>query len=155
MKAFTTRLKEVDDKKSALKKLLVEENRMLYKSFSGEIKKLEQRNHDNDSKIELYKRKLISLKEDKRELAEALREERSKSRLTIKQLLDDAEQVMMDAKGIKEAANATIHLERQHATSVEAAASELLATERQWAAVLMCKEQQNNACQITECESFI
>jgi hypothetical protein len=83
VKAFNIWMKELNDEKSALKKLLVEENRLLYKSFSGEIKKLEKRNNQNDSKIERYKRKLVLLKEDNRELAAVLHDERKKSRLTI------------------------------------------------------------------------
>jgi hypothetical protein len=90
--------------------LLVEENRTLYKSFSAKVKKLEQCNQNNDTKIELYKRKLELLKEDDKELAAVLQDERRKSRLTIAQLLDDAERVIMEAKGIKLAANATVNL---------------------------------------------
>ncbi len=40
------------------------------------------------------------LKEDNKELAAALQDKRSSSRLTIGQLLDDAERVIMEAKGM-------------------------------------------------------
>ena len=64
VKAFNIRIKEVKNKNSALKKLCVEENMMLHKSFSGEIKKLDQRNSENNTKLECCKRKLVLLKED-------------------------------------------------------------------------------------------
>ena len=132
MKAFQTRLKDVEEESSTMKKFLIKENRTLYKSFSAEVKKLEQRNQNNDTKIKQYKRKLELLKEDNKELAAALQDKRRKSRLTIAQLLDDAERVIMEAKGIKQAADATINLYRQN----------------------LRKKRQYHACQITKRESF-
>ncbi len=44
VKAFQTRLRDVEEESSAMKKSLIKENRTLYKSFSAEVKKLEQRN---------------------------------------------------------------------------------------------------------------
>jgi hypothetical protein len=69
VKAFQTRLKDVKEESSAMKKLLIKENRTLYKSFSAEVKKLEQHNQVNDIKIEQYKSKLGLLKEDNKESA--------------------------------------------------------------------------------------
>ncbi len=71
-----------------------------------------------------------------------LQDKRKKSRLTIKQLIDDAEWVMMDAQGIEQAANAAIHFERQNTSNVKAAVSELLDVERQRTAEIIRKEQE-------------
>jgi hypothetical protein len=109
---FKTKLKNVEDESSASKKSLIEENSSLYKSFSAEVRKLEERNNNNNIKIEQHQRKVVLLKEHNNDLAAALQVERSKSRLAIEQLLDDAEQVMMEAKGIEQAANATVQLAR-------------------------------------------
>ena len=73
---------------------------------------MEKRNNNNSIKIEQHQRKVVLLKERNADLAAALQAERSKSRMTIEQLLDDAEQVVMEAKGIEQAANAAINLER-------------------------------------------
>ncbi len=64
--------------------------------------------------MEKYQRDLILLKRDNKDLAAALHDERSKSRLTIAQLLDDAEQVMTEALSIEQAANATVNSERKN-----------------------------------------
>ena len=55
---------------------------------------------------------MVLLKEHNKELAAALQVEKTKSRLAIEQLLDEAEEVMMEAKGIERAANTTVNLER-------------------------------------------
>lgn len=112
MKEFQTKLKNVIDDSIRSKKSLIEENRSLCKSFSAEVRKLEERNNKNNIKIEQHQRKVVLLKEHNKDLAAALQVERSKSRLTIEQLLDEAEEVMMEAKGIERAANATANSER-------------------------------------------
>lgn len=103
-KSLHTRLKEADEEQSALEKTLIKEKRVVVKSLSREVKKFEQRNHDNDTtikklkqhnirkdaRIEHFKRKLMLVKERNRELSAALQAERSKSRLTIEKLIDDA-----------------------------------------------------------------
>ena len=112
MEEFKTTLKNVEDKTRASKKSIVEENFSVCKSFSAEVKKLEERNNKNDIKIEQHQRKVVLLKEHNKDLAASLQVERSKSRLAIEQLLDDAEDVMMEAKAIERAANNTVDLER-------------------------------------------
>ena len=112
MEEFKTTLKNVEDKTRASKKSIVEENFSVCKSFSAEVKKLEERNNKNDIKIEQHQRKVVLLKEHNKDLAASWQVERSKSRLAIEQLLDDAEQVMMEAKGIEQAANVTVQLAR-------------------------------------------
>jgi hypothetical protein len=125
---------------------------MLHKSFGSEIKKLEQQNIESDTKIEGYKRKLLSLKDDIKKLVAAMQDERRNSRLTIQQLLDNAEQIMLEAKDMEDAANdAAIDLEKQHALNVEASASELLDTDTQRSVELIHKEQQYDASQLTRC----
>ena len=111
-KEFKTKLKNVEDESSASKKSLIEENRSLCKSFSAEVRKLEERNNIHDIKIEQHQRKVVLLKEHNKELVAALQVEKTKSRLAIEQLLDEAEEVMMEAKGIERAANTTVNLER-------------------------------------------
>ena len=101
MKEFQTKLKNIIDDSIRGKKALIEENRSLCKFFSAEVRKLEERNNKNDIKIEQHQRKVVLLKEHNKDLAAALQAERSKSRLTIEQLLDEADEVMMEAKGIK------------------------------------------------------
>ena len=126
MKEFKTELKNVVDDSMRSKKSLIEENRSLCKSFSAEVRKLEERNNINDIKIEQHQRKVALLKEHNKELAAALQVEKTKSRLAIEQLLDEAEEVMMEAKGIEQAAKMTVsserlqlHKERQyHATQI-------------------------------------
>jgi len=91
VKEFNTKLKKVEDESSASKKLLAEENRSLRNSFRAEVRKMEKRNNNNSIKIEQHQRKVVLLKESNADLAAALKAERSKSRMTIEQLLDDAE----------------------------------------------------------------
>ena len=90
-----------------------------------------------------------------KEVDGGLQEERRKSRVTTKQLLDNAKRVMMEAEVIKQADSETVHLERQHAASVDAVVSDLIDAERQRATDLLHEEQQYNACQITGCKSYI
>ena len=118
---------------SASKKLLAEENRSLRNSFGTEVRKMEKRNNNNSIKIEQHQRKVVLLKESNADLAAALQAERSKSRMTIEQLLDDAEQVVMEAKGIEQAANAAINLERLN----------------------LHKERQYHASQMTQSKSLV
>lgn len=133
VKEFNTKLKKVEDESSASKKLLAEENRSLRNSFGAEVRKMEKRNNNNSIKIEQHQRKVVLLKERNADLAAALQAERSKSRMTIEQLLDDAEQVVMEAKGIEQAANAAINLERLN----------------------LHKERQYHASQMTQSKSLV
>ena len=109
MREHNTRLKKVKEDSSASKKSLIEENRTLFKSFSAEVKKLEQMNQHNNTKIKNYQKKLITLKWDNKALAAVLHDEGSKSRLTIAQLFDDAERVIMEAEGVEQATDATVN----------------------------------------------
>ncbi len=70
---------------------------------------MEQTNQHNNTKIKNYQRKLISLKRDTKALAAVLHDEGIKSKLTVAQLFDDAEQVIMEAEGIEQAADATVN----------------------------------------------
>ena len=133
VKEFNTKLKKVEDESSASKKLLAEENRSLRNSFGAEVRKMEKRNNNNSIKIEQHQRKVVLLKERNADLAAALQAERSKSRMTIEQLLDDAEQVVMEAKGIEQVANAAINLERLN----------------------LHKERQYHASQMTQSKSLV
>ena len=74
----------------------------LCKSYSAEVRRLEQSKNYSNIKIQHHQRKVV-LKEQNKDLAAALQDKRSKSRPTIQQLLDDAEQVMMEALGIQQA----------------------------------------------------
>ena len=75
----------------------------LCKSYSAEVRRLEQSKNYSNIKIQHHQRKVVMLKEQNKDLAAALQDKRSKSRPTIQQLLDDAEQVMMEALGIQRA----------------------------------------------------
>lgn len=154
-KSLHTRLKEADEEQSALEKTLIKEKRVVVKSLSHEVKKFEQRNHDNDTtikkskqhnirkdaRIEHFKRKLMLVKERNRELSAALQAERSKSRLTIEKLIDDAECVMIEAQGLVHDAG-------------QAAAREILESERRKASEELHRERQYNASQMTQRKSL-
>jgi hypothetical protein len=54
VKTYETRLKDAEEEGRAMKKMLIEENRMFFKSFSAKVNKLEQTNQNNDTKMEKY-----------------------------------------------------------------------------------------------------
>ncbi len=99
--------------KSPLKK---EDKRML-KAEVAKVAELQNQNAQLYKGVDLTQKKLTSLKDNKCKLVMALQVEKEKSRLTIAQLFNDIEVVMVEyqqgVKSTKAAANVMVLLERQ------------------------------------------
>ena len=103
---------------------------------------LEKKVEESVQDVQLKVKKIQNLKKEVRQLSDALRSEKEKSRLTIQKLVDDVEDAIADSIDIKEDAN-------QKMSSAELA----MFKEKEKAQKAMKKEREYNSYTIASCKS--
>ena len=151
-KDWHLRLKEVGEEKRTLKIKLTEENRLMHKSYSAEVKKRElleakavqleaKAVHDND--------KITNLKRANNQLMLDIRRERKVSNIIIDEAMGEARRLSADAFKMIVKANETILTERNRANQMIMTernhANEMRITEHNKAAARLHKERSHHS----------
>ncbi len=125
---------------SAPKSPLKSEYKRMLKAEEVKVGELIEENTQLQKDVDAGKRMVVSVKEDNQRLADALQDEKRKSRVTIAKLLEDAEVVM-------EESNNTL----KQAKIMEVAADALVVMERQRGVEMLHQERVYNATQVAGC----
>ncbi len=128
---------------SAPKSPLKSEYKRMLKAEVAKVGELIVENTQLQKDVDAGKRMVVSVKGDNRRLADALQDEKRKSRVTIAKLLKDAESVMAESNNIL-----------KQAKNMEVATDGLVVMERQQGVEMLHQERVYNATQVAACKYY-